>query len=99
MWYLIEGFDVADSLAKRIEHRPAHRARLQALKEQGRLLVAGPIPAIDALDPGPAGFVGSVIIAEFASLADAQAWADAEPYLAAGVYANVGVRPFIKTLP
>ena len=99
MWYAIIGEDVPGTLAQRLETRPAHLARLQALQEQGRLLVAGPFPAIDNENPGPAGFAGSLIIAEFPSLEDAQAWADKDPYLAAGVYASVNVRPFRKVLP
>lgn len=99
MWYAIEGYDAADALPKRIAARPAHLARLQALRDEGRLLVAGPCPAIDAEDPGPAGFSGSIVIAEFESLQAAQAWADADPYLAAGAYARVEVRPFRKVLP
>lgn len=99
MWYVIEGYDGADVLAKRLDARPAHLARLTALRDAGRLLLAGPCPAIDAEDPGPAGFSGSVVVAEFASLADARAWADADPYVAAGVYARVEVRPFRPVLP
>ena len=99
MWYAIEGHDVADSLAARAQARPAHLARLQALKDEGRLLLAGPCPAIDAEDPGPAGFSGSIVIAEFESLEAARAWADADPYVAAGVYARVDVRPCRKVLP
>ncbi|MGY0504196.1 YciI family protein [Luteimonas sp. e5] len=99
MWYLIEGFDGEDALARRAEHRPAHLARLQQLLDDGRLLLAGPCPAIDAEDPGPAGYSGSVIVAEFESLDAARRWADADPYLAAGVYARVEVRPFRKVLP
>ena len=99
MWYAIIGEDVPGTLAQRLETRPAHLARLQALQEQGRLLVAGPFPAIDNENPGPAGFTGSLIIAEFPSLEDAQAWADKDPYLAAGVYASVNVRPCRKVLP
>lgn len=99
MWYLIEGFDHPERLPERMAARPAHLERLRALLDEGRLLLAGPCPAIDAEDPGPAGFSGSVIIAEFASLADARAWADADPYVAAGVYARVEVRPFRKVLP
>ena len=99
MWYLIEGYDVADALPKRGQARPAHLARLEALRDQGRLLLAGPCPAIDAEDPGPAGFSGSVVIAQFESLPQAQAWADADPYVAAGVYTRVQVRPFRKVLP
>ena len=99
MWYAIEGHDVADSLSARMQARPAHLARLQALQDEGRLLLAGPCPAIDAEDPGPAGFSGSIVIAEFESLEAARAWADADPYVAAGVYARVDVRPFRKVLP
>lgn len=99
MWYVIEGHDGDDVLDRRLAQRPAHVARLEALLDEGRLLIAGPCPAIDAEDPGPAGFSGSVVIAEFPSLADARAWADADPYRTAGVYARVDVRPFRKTLP
>lgn len=99
MLYAIIGEDVADSLNRRLAARPAHLERLQALQQAGRLLLAGPFPAIDSSDPGAAGFSGSLIVAEFDSLADARAWADADPYLAAGVYAGVSVRPFRKVLP
>ena len=99
MWYAIISEDVPDSLAKRLAARPAHVARLEALRDQGRLLLAGPHPAIDAQDPGPAGFTGSLVVVEFASLSEAQAWADADPYVAAGVYARVTIKPFRKTLP
>ncbi|MGE4366730.1 YciI family protein [Thermomonas sp.] len=99
MWYVIEGYDGQDVLAQRLAARPAHLARLQALRDAGRLLLAGPCPAIDAEDPGPAGFSGSLVVAEFPSLEDAHAWADADPYVAAGVYARVEVRPFRKVLP
>lgn len=99
MWYAIVGTDVENSLAARVAARPAHLARLEALRDAGRLRLAGPFPAIDSTDPGPAGFTGSLIVAEFDSLADAQAWADADPYIAAGVYASVQVRPFRQTLP
>ncbi|HCJ50966.1 MAG TPA: hypothetical protein DHV67_03800 [Gallionella sp.] len=99
MLYAIIGQDAPDSLARRVASRPAHLARLQALKAQGRLLLAGPFPAVDAEDPGAAGYTGSLIVAEFHSLAQAQAWADADPYLTSGVYAQVSVRPFKKTLP
>ncbi|PNS08221.1 YciI family protein [Solilutibacter silvestris] len=99
MWYLIEGYDGADVLAQRLAQRPAHLARLQALLDEGRLLLAGPCPAIDAEDPGPAGFSGSAVIAEFPSLEDARAWAEADPYRSAGVYTRVEVRPFRKVLP
>ena len=99
MFYVIIGQDTPDSLQKRLASRPAHVARLQTLQELGRLMLAGPFPAVDAEDPGAAGYTGSLIIAEFASLPEAQAWADAEPYLASGVYSAVSVRPFRKTLP
>lgn len=99
MWYAITGIDVPQSLDKRKAVRPAHLARLHQLLEEGRLLLAGPFPAIDAEDPGPAGFSGSLIIAEFDDLAAARAWADADPYRVAGVYREVTVRPFRQTLP
>lgn len=99
MWYAIEGHDAADVLSRRLEARQAHLARLTTLCDEGRLLLAGPCPAIDAEDPGPAGFSGSIVIAEFDSLEDARAWAEADPYVAAGVYARVDVRPFRKVLP
>jgi hypothetical protein len=99
MLYAIVGEDRPDSLEARGKARPAHIARLTALLNEGRLMLAGPFPAVDASDPGPAGFSGSLIVAEFPSLADAQAWADADPYVAAGVYARVSVRPFRKALP
>ena len=99
MWFAILGTDVADSLEKRKGARPAHIARLQALLDEGRLFVAGAFPAIEAEDPGPAGFSGSLILAEFPSLAQARAWADADPYVAAGVYADVRIKPFRKALP
>lgn len=99
MFYTIIGTDVANSLEKRLSVRPAHLARLQVLQDAGRLILAGPFPAVDAQDPGVAGFTGSLIVAEFASLADAQAWANADPYVAAGVYANVRVEPFRKVFP
>lgn len=99
MWYAIYALDNPDSLSARQAARPAHLARLQALRDDGRLLLAGPFPAIDAQDPGPAGFAGSLIVAEFADIAAAQAWADTDPYRAAGVYAKVEVRPFRKVLP
>lgn len=99
MLYAIIGQDVPDSLDKRTAARPAHVARLQDLQGQGRLLLAGPFPAVDAVDPGAAGFTGSVIIAEFASLAAARDWANADPYVTAGVYADVQVKPFRKTFP
>jgi hypothetical protein len=99
MFYAIISEDVANSLENRLQARPAHLERLQILKEQGRLLIAGPHPAIDSEDPGPAGFSGSLVVAEFESLEQAQAWADVDPYIAAGVYAKVSVKPFKKVLP
>jgi uncharacterized protein YciI len=99
MWYVIDARDGADVLAKRLEARPRHLERLHALRDAGRLLVAGPCPAIDAVDPGPAGFSGSLILAEFESLDAARAWAAADPYVEAGVYEHVDVRPFKPVLP
>jgi uncharacterized protein len=99
MLYAIIGEDVPGTLDRRLAARQQHLARLNALQTEGRLLLAGPFPAIDAADPGPAGFSGSLIVAEFASLADARAWADADPYVAAGVYAGVSVKPFKRVLP
>jgi uncharacterized protein len=99
MWYAIIGTDRKNSLEARKVARPAHVARLEALRDAGRLKLAGPFPAIDAEDPGPAGFTGSLIVAEFASLAEARAWADADPYIAAGVYVSAEVKPFRLTLP
>lgn len=99
MFYAIVGQDVPDSLSKRLSARPAHLDRLHALQQAGRLLLAGPFPAIDSNDPGAAGFSGSLIVAEFDTLTAAQAWVDADPYVAAGVYANVSVNPFKKVLP
>ena len=99
MWYTIIGFDHADSLARRQSARAAHLERLQQLLSEGRLLLAGPFPAIDAEDPGPAGFTGSLIVAGFDDLDAARAWADADPYAAAGVYREVLVQPFRKVLP
>ncbi|GGA76713.1 hypothetical protein GCM10011521_13710 [Arenimonas soli] len=99
MWYAIKGTDRANALAARQQARPAHLARLQALAAEGRLKLAGPLPAIDAEDPGPAGFTGSLVVAEFADLAAARAWADADPYLEAGVYSQVDVWPFRLVLP
>lgn len=99
MLYAIVGEDTPNSLEKRLSVRPAHVQRLTQLQDAGRLLLAGPCPAIDSIDPGPAGFSGSLIVAEFASLQEAQAWADADPYIAAGVYAKVSVKPFKKTFP
>ncbi len=99
MWYAILSEDVENSLERRKSVRADHLARLRALVDEGRLLLAGPHPAIDAEDPGPAGFTGSLVIAEFESLEAAQAWADEDPYIAAGVYARVTVKPFRKVLP
>ncbi|HMX15354.1 MAG TPA: YciI family protein [Rhodocyclaceae bacterium] len=99
MIYAIVGEDVAGSLENRLAARPAHLERLNALRDAGRLVMAGPFPAIDSPDPGPAGFSGSLILAEFPSLADAEAWAATDPYVTAGVYARVTVRPFKRVLP
>lgn len=99
MYYAILSEDVENSLALRKQARPAHLARLDTLRDQGRLLIAGPHPAVDSADPGDAGFTGSLVIAEFASLAEAQQWADADPYMDAGVYASTTVKPFKKVLP
>ncbi len=99
MWYAIISQDVENSLEKRLSARPAHIERLQTLKAEGRLLIAGPHPAIDSEDPGTAGFTGSLVVAEFESLISAQAWADADPYIEAGVYQQVVVKPFKKVLP
>ncbi|BBF85923.1 hypothetical protein VI06_02155 [Aquitalea magnusonii] len=99
MLYIISGQDHPGSLEKRLAARPEHLARLSALQEQGRLVLAGPCPAIDSVDPGSAGFTGSLIVAEFASLEEARNWADADPYVAAGVYAAVEVKPFRKVFP
>jgi len=99
MFYLIYSEDVKNSLEKRLSVRDLHLARLSALQNEGRLLVAGPCPAIDSNDPGEAGFTGSLIIAEFSSLEQAQTWADADPYIVAGVYEKVTVKPYKKVLP
>ncbi len=99
MLYAIIASDVANSLEKRLAARPAHIERLQQLQAKGRVVLAGPHPAIDSNDPGEAGFSGSLIVAEFESLAAAQAWADADPYIAAGVYDKVVVKPFKQVLP
>ncbi len=99
MLYAIMSQDVENSLEKRKPARPDHIARLEELKKQGRLLLAGPHPAIDSNEPGPAGFTGSLVIAEFDSLQEATAWADADPYVKAGVYDAVTVKPFKKVLP
>lgn len=99
MLYAIISEDHPGSLKLRLAARPAHLERLQALQAEGRLLLAGPHPAIDSTDPGEAGFTGSLVVAEFPSLDDAQTWADADPYITAGVYAQVTVKPFKKVLP
>lgn len=99
MWYAIISTDVENSLEKRLAARPDHIARLVALKDQGRLFVAGPHPALDCEDPGAAGFTGSLVIARFDSLDDAQHWADADPYIKGGVYASVTVKPYKIVLP
>ena len=99
MLYAIIAEDRPGTLDQRLAARPAHVARLQALQAEARLILAGPCPAIDSPDPGPAGFSGSLIVAEFASLAAAKTWADADPYIAAGVYENVTIKPFKKVLP
>jgi uncharacterized protein YciI len=99
MWYVIYSKDREDSLQARIAARPAHLERLEALLNEGRLLLAGPRPAIDAADPGPAGFLGSLVVAEFDSLDDARDWAEADPYFSAGAYDSVEVSPFKRVLP
>ena len=99
MLYAIIGQDVPDSLEKRMSVRPAHVERLQNLQDEGRLMIAGPFPAVDAIDPGTAGFTGSLIVAEFASLQAAKDWANADPYVASGAYAEVSVMPFKKVFP
>ena len=99
MFYVIIAEDTPNSLEKRMANRPAHLARLTELQNQGRLVLAGPMPALDSIDPGPAGFTGSLIVAEFDDLDAAKIWANADPFVSAGVYANVVVKPFRKTLP
>lgn len=99
MWYAIISQDVENSLEKRLSVRPAHIERLETLKSEGRLLIAGPHPAIDSEDPGAEGFTGSLVVAEFDSLTSAQAWANEDPYIGAGVYQHVIVKPFKKVLP
>lgn len=99
MLYAIISEDIANSLELRKQNRPAHLARLHQLQQQGRLVIAGPHPAIDSEDPGSAGFSGSLVIAEFTSLIEAQHWADKDPYAAAGIYQNVTVKPYKKVLP
>lgn len=99
MWYAIISEDVENSLEKRLQARPGHIARLKNLADEGRLLTAGPHPAVDCDDPGTAGFTGSLVIAEFETLEDAKSWADADPYIAAGVYEKIIVKPFKRVLP
>lgn len=99
MLYMICATDHANTLEARLAARPDHLARLESLKDDGRLIIAGPFPAIDSPDPGPAGFTGSLVVAKFDSLAQAQEWADADPYVSAGVYAQVTVKPYKKVLP
>lgn len=99
MWYAIIADDIPNSLDKRLKARPDHLSRLNVLQDAGRLFVAGPFPAIDSNEPGAAGFSGSLIIAEFKNLDSAKAWANEDPYVTAGVYANVTVKPFKKTIP
>ncbi|MFC1685107.1 YciI family protein [Pseudomonadota bacterium] len=99
MYYAIIGTDQEDSLEARLQARPDHLKRLEALRDEGRLLLAGPFPAIDSEDPGPAGFSGSLIVAEFPDQESAKTWADQDPYMLAGVYANVSVKPFKKVIP
>jgi len=99
MWYAIISEDVENSLPLRVGARDAHLARMQDLVAEGRVLIAGPHPAIDADDPGPAGFTGSLVVVDFPSLKDAEAWAAADPYVDAGVYAKVTVKPFKRVLP
>ena len=99
MLYMILGIDAEDSLAARASARPEHLARLEALRDDGRLVLAGPLPAIDAEDPGPAGFSGSLVVAEFDDLDDARAWAEEDPYIAAGAWTGADVRPFKAVLP
>ncbi|MBL8445583.1 MAG: YciI family protein [Zoogloeaceae bacterium] len=99
MLYVLMGEDAGGSLDTRMAARPAHVARLEALRDEGRLIIAGPMPAIDSPDPGPAGFFGSLVIAEFASLEEAQAWLAADPYVTQGVFTRTLVKPYRKTLP
>lgn len=99
MWYILEGFDGPDGLAKRPALREAHLVRARQLMAEGRLLVIGPTPAIDTPDPGPAGFTGSLLIAEFGSIAEARAWIEQDPYTTGGVFERTEVRPFNKVMP
>jgi uncharacterized protein YciI len=99
VWYAVISEDREGTLEKRLAARPAHVERLTALRDEGRILIAGPHPAVDSPDPGPAGFTGSLVVVEFDSLDDAKAWADKDPYIAAGVYGKVTVKPFNLVLP
>ncbi|MCC5795259.1 MAG: YciI family protein [Chromatiales bacterium] len=99
MLYAISGEDTAESLELRAQNRSAHLARVRELLDEGRLVIAGPHPALDAADPGTAGFTGSLIVAEFPSLEEAERWASEDPYLAAGAWARVSVKPFLQVLP
>jgi uncharacterized protein len=99
MWYAIMAEDVPNSLEKRLANRSAHLARLQVLQDAGRLLLAGPFPAVDSTEPGPAGFTGSLIVAEFANLEEAKIWANNDPFVISNTYLNVTVKPFRKSLP
>lgn len=99
MWYAIIGTDAENSLEKRQQVRPEHLERIQAMVDEGRILTAGPFPAIDSTDPGPAGFSGSLIVAEFATLDEAKAWAEADPYVTSGAFESVEVKPYKPVLP
>lgn len=99
MWYAVISEDRADSLEQRLKARQDHLARLRDLVEDGRLLIAGPLPAVDSPDPGPAGFAGSLVVADFESLEEAEHWANEDPYVSAGVYSKVTVKPFVRVLP
>jgi len=99
MWYAIIAKDKPDSLAARLDARPAHLERLRNLQAQGRVLLAGPLPAIDAVDPGPAGFLGSLMVLEFDSLTEARAWVETDPYRVSGVFESVDVQPFRRVFP
>ena len=99
MWYCIFATDCKDSLSMRHKHRPKHLERLEELQSQGRLLLAGPFPAIDSIEPGPNGFTGSLIVAEFDCLFDANEWANQDPFMVNGIFENINVKPFKKTLP
>ena len=99
MWYSIYATDFKNSLDKRLVNRPQHLKRLKLLQNEGRLLLAGPLPAIDSIDPGPNGFSGSLIVGEFDSLIDAKNWADNDPFVQCGVYEKIEVKPFKKSLP